>query len=220
VHFHPSLLRLDDGQAQARVTVGCTGEPAAGRVELVVPPGLEVCAGEEGDAGALGYDLKPGEYAEFTLRVSRTDATDGRRMLAARVLDPLGNVLEDTCEVVAGDVPDGPLLSARLDRDEVKLLPGVSANLTLHLTGLADSEIHGEVSLISPFGTWGTDPGDQLCLEPRTRSFSLPAGGSAAVNVTVTAASTARPGGRWWALARIAAHGRLVYTPAVAITLA
>ena len=140
-------------------------------------------------------------------------------MLAARVRDHLGQVLEDTCEVVTGDVPDGPLLSARLDRDEVKLPPGGSANLTLHLTGLTESEIHGEISLISPFGTWGADPGDQLCVEPRTRSFSLPARGGAEIGVTVTAASTARPGGRWWALARVAAHGRLVYTPAVAITL-
>ncbi len=213
VHVHPARLRLDDGQAQARVTVGCTGEPAAGRVDLAVPPGLAV------DAGELRYDLKPGDYAEFTLRVSRTDATAGRRMLAARVRDHLGQVLEDVCEVVTGDVPDGPLLSARLDRDEVELLPGASADLTLHLASLAESEVHGEVSLISPFGTWGLDPGDELCVEPRTRSFSLPARGSAAIGVTVTAAGTARPGGRWWALARIAAHGRLVYTQAVAIAL-
>jgi hypothetical protein len=182
-------------------------------VELEVPPGLAV------DAGELGYDLKPGDYAEFTLRVSRTDATAGRRMLAVRVRDHLGQVLEDSCEVVTGDVPDGPLLSARLDRNEVELFPGASTDLTLRLTSLAESEIHGEVSLISPFGTWGADPRDQLCVEPRTRSFSLPARGSAAIGVTVTAAGTARPGGSWWALARVAAHGRLVYTPAVAITL-
>ena len=213
VHVHPARLRLDGGQAEARVTVGCTGDPATGRVELAVPPGLAV------DAGELGYDLKPGDYAEFTLRVAQTDATPGRRILAARVRDHLGQVLEDTCEVVTGDVPDGPLLSARLDRDEVRLTPGASADLTLHLTGLADSEIHGELSLISPFGTWGTDTDDQLCVQPRTRSFSLPARGSAAIGVTVTAAGTARPGGHWWVLARIAAHGRLVYTSAAAITL-
>ena len=213
VHVHPARLRLDDGWAQARVTVGCAGDPAAGRVELVVPPGLAV------DAGELGYDLKPGDYAEFTLRVSQTDATAGRRMLAAQVRDHLGQVLEDTCEVVTGDVPDRALFSARLDRDEVALAPGGSANVTLHLTSLAESEIHGEISLISPFGTWGADPGDQLSVEPRTRSFSLPAHGRAEIGVTVTAVSTARSGGRWWALARVAAHGKLVYTPAVAITL-
>jgi alpha-mannosidase len=220
VHVHPPRLRLENGQAQARVTVGCTGNPAAGQVELVVPPGLEVYIGNEGDAGELGYDLKPGDYAEFTLRVSQTDATAGRRLLAARVQDHLGQVLEDTCEVVTGDVPDGPLLSARLDTDEVELAPGGSANVTLRLIGLADSEIHGEISLISPFGTWGANPGDQLCVEPRTRSFSLPARGSAAIGVTITAASTARPGAHWWALARIAAHGKLVYTRSVAISLA
>jgi hypothetical protein len=213
VHVHPARLRLDDGWAQVRVTVACTGDPATGRVELVVPPGLAV------EAGELRYDLKPGDYAEFPLRVSQLDATAGRRILAARIRDHLGQVLEDTCVAVTGGLPDGPLLGARLDREEVQVSPGGSAGLTLHLTNLAHSEIHGEVSLISPFGTWGADPGEQLRIEPRTRSFSLPAEGGATVPVTVTAASTARPGGHWWALARVAAHGKLLYTRAVPITL-
>jgi alpha-mannosidase len=209
VHVHPVRLRLDGGWAQARVTVGCSGEPTSGRVELVVPPGVIV------EGGDLDYDLKPGDYAEFTLRVFRTDAAAGRRMLAVRIRDHLGQMLEDTCEVVTGDAPDGPLVSARLDRGEVELSPGGSAELALHLSNLAQSEIRGEVSLISPFGTWD----DPVRVGPRIRAFSIPAEGSATIPVTVTAADTARPGGHWWALARVAAHGRLVYTPAVAIRL-
>ena len=54
-------------------------------------------------------------------------------MLAARVRDHLGQVLEDTCEVVTGDAPDGPLLSARLGRD-VRLNSRPAAALTSRFT--------------------------------------------------------------------------------------
>jgi len=207
VHIDP---RLEDVPGQVMVTVSCTSEPATGRVELVVPPGLSA------DAPDLDYDLKPGDYAEFPVRVSATGPRAGRRLLAARIRDGLGQVLEDTCEVITGQAADGPLLQAFFDHNDVTLSPGGRADLTLRLTSLADSEIRGEVSLISPFGTWG-EPGDQLAVAPRIRSFSVPAGGGTGIPVTVSAATTALPGARWWALARIAAHGHLLYTPAIDI---
>jgi alpha-mannosidase len=46
----------------------------------------------------------------------------------------------------------------------------------------------------------------------------LPPGGIT-VAVTATAAPTARRGAHWWTMVRVAAHGRLYYSPAIPVNV-
>jgi hypothetical protein len=45
----------------------------------------------------------------------------------------------------------------------------------------------------------------------------VPAGGAGTLDFTVAAPAGARPGGRWWALARVTSFGRVIYTAAVSL---
>ncbi|WP_158846124.1 glycoside hydrolase family 38 N-terminal domain-containing protein [Saccharothrix deserti] len=202
VHVNPSRLRLDPGATgQVRITVSCTGFPASGLVEFA-------------DREPLSYDLVAGEFAEFTVPIVAPE-TAGRHLLAARVRDHLGQVLEDTTEVVVGPPSDVDLVDVRLEGDVLELVPGGRSSLAVSLANRAQSEVRGEVTLISPYGTWG----DEVTIGPRTQAFTVPPDGEITVPVVATAAGTARPGSHWWALVRVAAHGRLHYTPAVRVTV-
>ncbi|MBB5897867.1 hypothetical protein ACFFS4_04030 [Kutzneria kofuensis] len=208
VHVSPARLHLDVGAtAEVRVTVSCSGRPASGAVELSMPPGL-VAESPDG----LAYDLTPDGFAAFRLTVRGT--LPGRRLLAVRIRDDLGQVLEDTSEVVVGEPPaDDSLVSLLLGADGLELVAGHVVELPVSLRNHAQSEIRGEATLISPHGTWS----DDVRIDPRTQPFTIAAGGTASISFSARAAATARVGSHWWALVRVACHGRLYYTPAVAV---
>jgi hypothetical protein len=96
--------------------------------------------------------------------------------------------------------------------------PGSSARLTLRLHNPAASPVRGEAQLLSPFGTWG-DAEDDLAAGPWIQGFALPAGGTGTLDFTVSAPPGARAGGRWWALARVAAFGQVAYTASVTLAV-
>jgi hypothetical protein len=77
------------------------------------------------------------------------------------------------------------------------------------------SEVRGEVTVISPFGTWA----DEVTIGPRTQPFVIPPSGKITVPVTATAAPAARRGAHWWTLVRVAAHGRLYYSAAIPVSV-
>jgi alpha-mannosidase len=200
VHVTPSFTRLAPGaSAQARITVSCSGTPAKGR--------LEFTGGQSWD-----YDLAAGEFAEFTATVQ---GRPGRHLHSARIRDHLGQVLEDTVEVVSGAITDRELVEVLLRAGALLLGPGEHSLLPVTLQNRTQSEVRGEVAVISPFGTWGED----LTIGPRTQPFAVPPGGRITVPVTATAAPTARRGAHWWALVRVAAHGRLYYSPSIAVAV-
>jgi alpha-mannosidase len=209
VHIDPIRLSLDQGgAAEVRVTVSCSGRPASGVVHLSIPSGLAA------DLPApLKYDLTPDEFAVFTLTVR--GGLPGRHLLAARIRDGLGQVLEDTSEVVVGEPPAGDLVTVRLDADAVELVAGQVVELPVLVDNHAQSEIRGEATLISPPGTWT----DDVRIAPRTQAFTIAAGGAATISFHARAAATARVGAHWWALVRVASHGRVYYTPTVAVRM-
>ena len=209
VHVTPTRMRLPgEGLAQLCVTVSCSGRKTKGTVELVLPPGWRA-----DPAPDLGYELTPGEYARFTVPV-RAPAMAGHYVLAARIRDNLGQTLEDTAEFAVGE-PEKELFKIAVDADAIELTPGGNAVVTVSLTNLARSEIHGEVTLISPYGTWG----GEVSAGPRTQPFVAVAGARITLPLQVRAACTARAGAHWWALVRVAGHGRLHYSRAVAIRI-
>ncbi|HEU0194679.1 MAG TPA: hypothetical protein VFQ71_10800, partial [Gaiellales bacterium] len=70
--------------------------------------------------------------------------------------------------------------------------------------------------LLSPYGTWGTD----LHIAPWTQGFTVAPGDGAELRYAVGVPATARPGGHWWALVKVAYFGRLHYTRAIPIEIA
>src|SRR5207237_921695 len=88
----------------------------------------------------------------------------------------------------------------------ITLGPGASADLPVSLTNLAQSEIGGGVTAISPFGTWA----DAVTIGPRAQPFRLAADGTTTVPVTVRAGHTARPGAHWWVLVRVGRAPRVL----------
>ena len=128
VHLSPGRVWLPGGAAgpdaaTVRLTVACGPEPAAGIVELDVPPGLAATP-----AGPLRYDLPALGHAHWDLAVRGTaGAAAGHYFLAARVRDGLGQVLEDALAVMLGGPPAaGP----GLPRDA--LLPALEAEALGH----------------------------------------------------------------------------------------
>jgi alpha-mannosidase len=200
VHVTPSFTRLaPSATGQARITVSCSGTPAKGR--------LEFTGGQSWD-----YDLAPGEFAEFTATLR---ARPGRHLHSARIRDHLGQVLEDTVEVVSGTTTDRELVDVLLRAGALLLAPGEHALLPVTLQNRVQSEVHGEITVISPFGTWD----DDVTIGPRTQPFVIPPAGKITLPVTATAAPTARRGAHWWTMVRVAAHGRLYYSPAIPVAM-
>ncbi|GGU28558.1 alpha-mannosidase [Lentzea flava] len=200
VHVTPSFTRLAPGTTgRVRLTISCSGTPAKGRLDFT-------------DGQSWDYDLAAGEFAEFTATVK---ARPGRHLHSARIRDHLGQVLEDTVEVVSGPTTDRTLVDVLLRAGALLLAPGEHSLLPVTLLNRVQSEVHGEVTVVSPFGTWG----DDVTIGPRTQPFVIPPGGKITVPVTATAAPTARRGGHWWTLVRVAAHGRLYYSPAIPVSV-
>ncbi|WP_198680377.1 glycoside hydrolase family 38 N-terminal domain-containing protein [Lentzea terrae] len=200
VHITPSFTRLAPGETgAARITVSCGTTPAKGRVDFT-------------DGQSWDYDLASGEYAEFTATLK---PRPGRHLHSVRIHDHLGQVLEDTVEVVSGPTTERELVDVLLRAGALLLAPGEHALLPVTLQNRMQSEVHGEVTVISPFGTWD----DQVAIGPRTQPFTIPPGGKITVPVTATAAPNARRGAHWWTLVRVAAHGRLYYSPAIPVSV-
>ncbi|MEV6878029.1 glycoside hydrolase family 38 C-terminal domain-containing protein [Amycolatopsis sp. NPDC051128] len=208
VHVTPTRSRLaENGSAELGVTVSCSGRAAKGTVELVVPPGWRATAPAD-----VGYRLEPGEHARFTVALRAPD-TPGQFVLAARIRDDLGQTLEDTAEFVVGERAAGDLFEVDLGVEAVDLTPGGTVFVPVFLNNPAHSEVHGEVTLVSPYGTWGAP----VSAGPRTQPFTVAAGARTTVSLRLAASATARVGAHWWALVRVAAHGRLHYSRSVAI---
>ncbi len=231
VHFNPVRVALPDpGQsASATLTVSCGGAPAHGEVELAVPDGITVTSPRE-----LTYDHGTGEYAAWDLTIRAAPETGpGRYFVAARIRDDHGQVIEDTVMVAVGERrwPDPELppedalelmqadfsaAAAELElavlTPELRIVPGGHAEVLLRVTSGVASAVHGEVQLVSPFGSWEM-------LSPPTQGFSVTPGQPAELRFGVTAPATARPGSRWWALAKVMYFGRVRYSQAVPVSI-
>ena len=68
-----------------------------------------------------------------------------------------------------------------------------------------------EAHLISPWGTWEW-------MGPAAFGAELPAGGTAELGFDVAPPAWVEPG-EWWALIRVGCAGRLLYSPAVRVTV-
>jgi alpha-mannosidase len=227
VHLSPpgqSVLPSETGQLV--LTVACGPEPARGRVEIDAGPGLAVEPG-----GPLDYDLPALGHARWELSVRRrAGAAPGHQFVAARIADHAGQVIEDAVLISADGLPASVAtapdaaawaeglraITGELDLDlaprQLRLAPGEAAALEVTLASHAASQLRGEVQLISPAGSWDFVPG-------WTAGFALPAGDRARLAFGVSAPADARPGQRWWVLAKVMYFGRARYSEAAEVVV-
>jgi len=211
--------------APLRLTVAGGPWPASGLVALDVPPGLVV--EPAGPAAPLRYELTGGGFACWDLTARVLPGTPpGRYYVAARILDDLGQSLEDAALVTVGE-PAAPRLDLPLDEllplleadgqaaaaeIGLRLLPaamtigaGRAGELSVQVTNRTAAPIRGECQLVSPLGTW------QLA-GPWTRGFAAQAGELVTLCYSVRLPASARPGSHWWALAKLMYFGRIAYS--------
>lgn len=122
-------------------------------------------------------------------------------------------MVEDVCVVAVGGrsehrqdvlrLTDGP--------EPVDVLAGDTGRLAVTVGTDARADLAVEAHVISPWGTWEW-------IGPPTRGATLPAGGSVQLEFDVSPPPWVDPG-QWWALIRVACAGRLVYSPAVEVTV-
>jgi len=90
--------------------------------------------------------------------------------------------------------------------------PGGSGSIDMAIRNRADSAIHGEAQLLSPFGSWQQTG-------PWTAGFAVAAGQAETLRFTVAMPATARPGEQWWAVVKVMYFGRVVYTEPAEVTV-
>ncbi len=94
---------------------------------------------------------------------------------------------------------------------DIELKAGETDRLSVTLGSHARADLALEAHLISPWGTWEW-------IGPAALGAVLPACGTAELGFDVTPPSWLEPG-QWWALVRVGCAGRLVYSPAVQVTV-
>jgi alpha-mannosidase len=217
-HLHPALVTAHPGcDVMLRLTAAsdCSDRALDGLVRLVCPDGWSATPAE------LPFALAGGDHREADVVVSIPTRTAPGLYPVRAQLGVTGDgvptawrqVVEDVCVVAVGGGPvqleelvylaDGPA--------EVTLDAGQAATLavTIGTRGWADLAL--EAHLISPWGTWEW-------IGPAAQGAVLPARGTVDLSFDVTPPAWLDPG-QWWALVRVGCAGRLVYSPAVKVTV-
>ena len=229
----PAQAVLPSGTGQLVLTVAC-GRQARGTVEIDAGAGLAVEPG-----GPLDYDLPALGHARWELAVRQEDGpARGHQFVAARIRDHAGQVIEDAVLVSSssppvspgsapaapGSAPATPDAAAReaglravtaeagleLTPRQLRLAPGEAGSVEVTLASHAASELRGEIQLLSPAGSWAFVPG-------WTAGWAVAAGDCARIRFTVSAPADARPGQRWWVLAKVMYFGRVRYSEAAEV---
>ncbi|OMC43437.1 NEW3 domain-containing protein [Mycobacterium sp. IS-1264] len=217
-HLHPRLVTARPGDGVAfRLTAAsdCSDSALEGAVAVVCPDGwsatpserpLTLCSGEYRETDAVvdvPANAPPGLYPiRAQLRLS------GDSVPAA-----WQQAVEDVAVVAVGvDAVDLADLLYLVDGPaDVTLRAGDTARLTVTVGTHACAEVALEAHLISPWGTWEW-------IGPAALGAALPARGTVELAFAVTPPAWLEPG-QWWALVRVGCAGRLVYSPAVKVTV-
>jgi alpha-mannosidase len=187
-----------------------------GRVRLLCPDGWTA------DPAELSFMLPSGEYLETDVVLTMpSGALSGlypvRAELAVTGSDGASTppawrqVVEDVCVVSVSAPSDDELLRLISGPEEVSVNPGETARLAVTVGTDAHADLAVEAHLISPWGTWEW-------LGPAALGRELPARGTVELGFDVAPPVWVEPG-EWWALIRVGSAGRLIYSPAVKVTV-
>ncbi|KHO26893.1 alpha-mannosidase [Mycolicibacterium setense] len=220
-YLHPESITGQPGaDVVVRLTAAsdCTDDALHGRVRLYGPPGWEVQPAE------LPYVLPPGEHLETDVVLSiPAGAEPGLYPVRAELAVTGGGsalppswrqLVEDVCIVTiggAGADSESHVLKLVSEPQAVHVKPGGTARLAITIGTDARTSLAAEAHLISPWGTWEW-------MGPAAAGVEVPAGGTAEIEFDVAPPSWVEPG-EWWALIRVGCAGRLIYSPAVKVTV-
>lgn len=218
-YLHPQQVDAEpNSQVLLHLTAAsdCTDAVLHGRVRLLCPDGWTA------DPGEMPYMLPPGEHLETDVVLTVPPAASPgwypvRAELAvtggdtAAIPPAWRQVVEDVCMVSVGAPPEHDVLRLVGGPDPVDVNAGASARLTVTVGTDAHTDLAVEAHLISPWGTWEW-------MGPSAFGAELPARGTKELGFNVSPPVWVEPG-EWWALIRVAAAGRLIYSPAVKVTV-
>ncbi|HYB81562.1 MAG TPA: NEW3 domain-containing protein, partial [Mycobacterium sp.] len=217
-HLRPALVTAEPGSEVAlRLTAAsdCGDSTVAGSVSVICPDGWSATP------VGLPFTLCSGDHREADVVVSIPDRTQPGlypvraqlRITGDEVPPAWCQVVEDVCLVAVGReaFDPGELIYLVDGPAEVTLAAGDVAALTVTVGTHARSDLALEAHLISPWGTWEW-------IGPAALGAVLPARGTVELSFDVTPPAWLDPG-QWWALVRVGCAGRLVYSPAVQVTV-
>ena len=218
-HLHPQCLTAEpNSQVPLRLTVSSDSSDAAlhGKVRLLCADGWSA------DPAELSFVLPPGEHlATDVVLTMPPKAPPGlypvRAELAVTGSDAASmppawrQVVEDVCVVSVAATADVDVLRLISDPEPVDVAAGETARLAVTVGTDAHADLAVEAHLISPWGTWEW-------MGPAAVGRELPARGTVELGFDVAPPVWVEPG-QWWALIRVGCAGRLVYSPAVKVTV-
>jgi alpha-mannosidase len=215
-HLHPQQAAAEPGgEVVLRLTAAsdCTDATLGGTVSVLCPDGWSA------EPAGLPFTLRGGEHVDVDVALSIPPrARPGLYPVRAqlRVTDAEApaawrQVVEDVCVVEVGAPQEEELVYLLDGPDEIALAAGEQGRLAVTVGSHARAGLSLEAHLISPWGTWEW-------IGPDAQGAVLPARGTAELVFDVTPPAWMEPG-HWWALVRIGCAGRLLYSPAVAVTV-
>jgi alpha-mannosidase len=215
-HLHPHRLTAaagDDVALRLTAVSDSCDAPLAGTVRLVCPRGWSTNPAE------LPFTLRPGEHLEADVALKMPARVRPGLYPVRAQLEVAGGdlppawcqVVEDVCMVSVGEADDGRLVYLVDEPADVEVAAGESARLTATIGTDACADLSLEAHVISPWGTWEW-------IGPATLGAVLRARGAVELGFEVSPQPWVEPG-QWWALIRVGCAGRLVYSPAVKVTV-
>ncbi len=213
-HLHPEAITAEPGQKvilRLSVASDCSDAAVHGALRLRVPDGWKA------DRPDRTFTLPIRGHFERDIEVSvPKGAPPGdypvrvELHLTGDVPPSWGQTVEDVCVVTIGGDP-GPLVRLVSDPAAIVVAAGGTARIAATVGSDAEGDLALEAHLISPWGTWEW-------MGPAALGAVLPARSTVEVAFEVAPPPWVGPG-QWWALIRIGCAGRLLYTPAVAVTV-
>ena len=215
-HLHPRRVTATPGsKVTLRITAAsdCTDAALGGAVTVVCPDAWSATPAE------LPFTLCGGDHREADVVVSVPARTRPGLYPIRAQLCLTGNkvppawcqAVEDVCVVEVGACDESELVYLVDGPADVELAAGETARLTVVVGTHAHADLAMEAHLISPWGTWEW-------IGPAALGAVLPARDKVELGFDVTPPAWQDPGG-WWALVRVGCAGRLVYSPAVKVTV-
>jgi hypothetical protein len=192
------------GAVTATVRVGSelTDAPVSGTVSVEVPPGWTA------EPAELPYALSPGGFTMAEVTVTPPPEPEpGRHWLAAR-LSYDGQTYEDVVALDVAGGQHGPTLVSGLGVERISVRVGERVQVPVTVRNTTRGPINGTLWAVSSWGTWaGVEPGCQ--------GFTVAGGEERECLIEVD--GSAVPPGSYWLLAKVAWHGCVAYTEAVAL---
>jgi alpha-mannosidase len=214
-HLHPQRVAAAPGDKVAlRLTAAsdCSDATLHGAVTLLCPDAwkatpLDPFTLRGGEHRPADVVMSIPEHAEAGLYPVRAQL----RLTGEDLPAAWRQVVEDVCVVEVGDPDEAELVYLVDGPADVELAAGEAARLTVTVGSHARAELALEAHLISPWGTWEW-------IGPAALGAVLPALGKVELGFDVTPPAWL-DAGQWWALVRVGCAGRLIYSPAVQVTV-